>query len=140
MSGYFREMLHVHPDKGTFHHEARSSQTIKDNNLVACASEVMSGRFINPFSTNSTMLVNISSGEEASSEFCENLTHIKEIGESALQKCLESSQNMPVVKLKTFASVSKTFNIQGTAIQTSRGHCFAQTLTDHCIWRCGGYS
>ena len=51
------------------------------------------------------MLINISTGEQASSEVCENLTHVKEIEETTLQKGLESGgQKVSVVKFKTFAS------------------------------------
>ena len=105
MSGCFREMLQMNPGRETLHHEAGLSQTIKDNNLVANALEAIFKRFSNPFKTTSTMLINISTGEQASSEVCENLTHVKEIGETTLQKESGSvGQKVSVVKLKTFAS------------------------------------
>ena len=71
-------------------HEAGLTNIQKDKNLVTCALQSVASHMINPFTTNNTALVNIATGEQASSSVCKNLTHVKEIGTSTLQKCLES--------------------------------------------------
>ncbi len=63
--------------------------------------------FINPFLTNATALVNISTGAHASPEVCQDLTHVKEMGTRALMSALGSTNKVQPVKLHTFDSVKK---------------------------------
>lgn len=107
-SGQFRNMLQMNSVTERTHHEAGSSNVQKDKDLVTRALQALASHMINPFTTPSTALVNIATGEQASPAVCADLTHVKEIGEAAMQKCLESGgEKLQAVRLKTFSFQGK---------------------------------
>ena len=99
-------MLHINSSRKTLHYEAGLSQTVQDYRLVACALEAVLDCFTNLFTAQTTKLMHISAGEQASSGIYENLIHIKAIEESTLLKGLESERKKKNhhFKLKTFAT------------------------------------
>jgi len=87
------------------HHEDSESLAIKDAALVKTITSIIKEKMINPFSSDSTELLNISTGQKAASN---DLVNARERGLAALATAQEtSSEKVEPVKLNTFVTKSK---------------------------------
>ena len=61
---------------------------------------------INPFTVDSSNMLNIATGQAATATFNKGLEPVKKIGKTAFQKCLnDNSKKVQKVKLHTFQEV-----------------------------------
>ena len=106
VSGKLKKMLHLTQESMlvSSHHEGGASQISKDKDPVQCCLEIVLRKMVNPFQeTPSNELICISTGAHCSPEAKQDLTNLKQMGESTLQKCLEKGgENLPVITLHTF--------------------------------------
>ncbi|KAK5916162.1 hypothetical protein CesoFtcFv8_001686 [Champsocephalus esox] len=93
-----KSTLHLHSSSP--HHESGWSRVNRDAEMVV---KVMAAVETNPFTTATTSLINISTGECADATVKDNLTSVKADGLKALSESLSSDQKKTsVVKLNTF--------------------------------------
>ena len=95
ISAELKSMLHFHSSSP--HHESGLSRVTRDAEMVV---KVMAAVETNPFTTASTSLINISTGQCADSTVKDNLTSVKVIGLKALAESLSNDQKEThIVKL-----------------------------------------
>ena len=98
VSAELKSMLHLHSSSP--HHESGLRRVTRYAEMVV---KVMAAVETNPFTTASTSLINISTGQCADSTVKDNLTSVKVIGLKALSDSLSSEQKKThIVKLNTF--------------------------------------
>lgn len=113
VAGNFRQMLGMGQTRETPLQANSNAQTTRESEAVNRTIGSIVNHMINPFTSTSTQLINIANGEIASKQVCHDLTHVKEIGQNAMKKCLdEGGDKLSVVKLKTFDSMKSTKNKQ----------------------------
>ena len=106
VAGNFRQMLGMGQARDAHPQVNDNAQTTRDFEAVNRAIGAIANHMINPFTSPSTQLINIANGEIAPKDVCHDLTHVKEIGQNAMKKCLDQGgDKLPMVKLKTFDSM-----------------------------------
>lgn len=98
VSAELRSMLHLNSTQP--HHESGPKRVAHDNELVT---KIVAAIEVNPYTSTSMNLINITSGECADDTVKNHLTSVKELGTKALNDALESKKSATVkVNLQTF--------------------------------------
>ena len=98
VSTQLKTMLHLHSSNP--HHQSGAIRVATDSEMVVKVTAVME---TNPFTTTTTNLINISTGQCADNGEKDNLIRVKELGLQVLSVSISGNQKKTtVVRLKTF--------------------------------------
>ena len=98
VSTQLKTMLHLH--SSNLHYESGATRVARDSEMVVKVTAFME---TNPFTTTTTHLINISTGQCADNAVKDNLIRVKELGLQALSDSISGDQQKTtVVRLKTF--------------------------------------
>jgi len=103
VSHQVKDMLNINQTTEQQHHAEGSTE------LVSKIKDIVETEMVNPFTTSSPDLLNISTGQKASKEVLHDLLNARQMGMNAVKECIEQKQTkITNIKLKTFEERKKT--------------------------------